>query len=441
MAEKQSEALDKLNRGIQETKYAAQQQTIELAQGYFDDSTKTLKQQIKEDRATLKDLPDQIPGGREEVFQGMFQELMDNFTAMEKFIDDAQKNVSNLDPEQIRRQGEVDATDAARRNARELGIDITEIEGTGSDGRVTVDDVKNFAEAAEGGVAGEEGELNASDAARRQAEELGVDLSQVEGTGSEGRIIVSDVVEASEDAARRQAEELGVDLSQVEGTGPGGLVTVKDLTSLGEESEDQATGEAGQATEQVQGAAGQAAGQAQEAAGQATDQAGQAAGQAQQVAGQATDQAGQVAGQVQDAAGGVAQQAQDTAGQVTDQAGQAAQAVQDTVGGLTDGQQQGGQGGGGPLGGVTDQVGQAVQGVQDTAGQAAGQAQQAAGQATQQAQGVAGQVTEQATGEDEEELKATNAARRRAQELGVDLSQVQGSGAGGLITIRDVTGG
>jgi len=441
VAEKQSEALDKLNRGIQETKYAAQQQTIELAQGYFDDSTKTLKQQIKEDRATLKDLPDQIPGGREEVFQGMFQELMDNFTAMEKFIDEAQKNVSNLDPEQIRRQGEVDATDAARRNARELGIDITEIEGTGSDGRVTVDDVKNFAEAAEGGVAGEEGELNASDAARRQAEELGVDLSQVEGTGSEGRIIVSDVVEASEDAARRQAEELGVDLSQVEGTGPGGLVTVKDLTSLGEESEDQATGQAGQATEQVQGAAGQAAGQAQEAAGQATDQAGQAAGQAQEAAGQVTDQAGQVAGQAQEAAGGAAQQAQDTAGQVTDQAGQAAQAVQDTVGGLTDGQQQGGQGGGGPLGGVTDQVGQAVQGVQDTAGQAAGQAQQAAGQATQQAQGAAGQVTEPATGEDEEEPRATNAARRRAEELGVDLSQVQGSGAGGLITIRDVTGG
>jgi pyruvate/2-oxoglutarate dehydrogenase complex dihydrolipoamide acyltransferase (E2) component len=433
VAEKQTEALDKLNRGIQETKYAAQQQTIELAQGYFDDSTKTLKQQIKEDRATLKDLPDQIPGGREEVFQGMFQELMENFTAMEECINEAQKNVSNLDPEQIRRQGEVDATDAARRDARELGIDITEIEGTGSDGRVTVDDVKNFAEAAEGGVAGEEGELDASDAARREAEELGVDLSQVEGTGSEGRIIVSDVVEASKDAARRRAEELGVDLSQVEGTGPGGLVTVKDVTSLGEESEDQATGQAGQVTEQVQGAAGQAAGQAQEAAGQATDQAGQAAGQAQQVAGQATDQAGQVAGQVQDAAGGVAQQAQDTAGQVTDQAGQAAQGVQDTVGGLTGGQQQGGQGGGGPLGGVTDQVGQAVQGVQDTAGQAAGQAQQA--------QGAAGQVTEQATGEDEEEPKATNAARRKAEELGVDLSQVQGSGAGGLITIRDVTGG
>ena len=383
MAEKQTEALDKLNRGIQETKYAAQQQTIELAQGYLDDSTKTLKQQIKEDRATLKDLPDQIPGGREEVFQGMFQELMENFTAMEECIDKAQKNVSDLDPEQIRRQGEVDATDAARRDARELGIDITEIEGTGSDGRVTVDDVKNFAEAVEGGVAGEEGELDASD------------------------------------AARREAEELGVDLSQVEGSGPGGLVTVKDVTSLGEESEDQATGQAGQA---AQGA---------------RDAAGQAAGQAQQVA-------GQVAGQAQDAAGGAAQQAQDTAGQVTDQAGQAVQGVQDTVGGLTGGGDEEGQGGGGPLGGVTDQVGQAAQGVQDTAGQVAGQAQDAAGGAAQQAQDAAGQATqqaEQATGGDgAEEPRATNAARRKAEELGVDLSRMQGSGAGGLITIKDVTG-
>jgi pyruvate/2-oxoglutarate dehydrogenase complex dihydrolipoamide acyltransferase (E2) component len=38
----------------------------------------------------------------------------------------------------------------------------------------------------------------------------------------------------------------------------------------------------------------------------------------------------------------------------------------------------------------------------------------------------------------EEEPKATNAAKRKAEELGVDLSGIQGSGAGGLITIKDV---
>jgi pyruvate/2-oxoglutarate dehydrogenase complex dihydrolipoamide acyltransferase (E2) component len=80
---------------------------------------------------------------------------------------------------------------------------------------------------------------------------------------------------------------------------------------------------------------------------------------------------------------------------------------------------------------VTGQVGQVAQGVQDTAGRAAGQAQEAAGQATQQAQGAV-------VGGGQEEPDATEAARKRAEELGVDLSQVEGSGAGGRITIRDV---
>jgi pyruvate/2-oxoglutarate dehydrogenase complex dihydrolipoamide acyltransferase (E2) component len=38
----------------------------------------------------------------------------------------------------------------------------------------------------------------------------------------------------------------------------------------------------------------------------------------------------------------------------------------------------------------------------------------------------------------EEGVDATGAARQRAEELGVDLSQVEGSGAGGRITVKDV---
>ena len=347
MTERQTEALEKLNQGIQESRREVQQRTMNLAQEYFGDSADVLKQNIRDNRATLEGLPDQIPGGREEAFQAFFQELMDNYSSMEECISEAQQNVANLDTDQIRRQGEIEATDAARREAKERGVDLTKVEGTGSD----------------------------------------------------GRIIVSDVIEAAE------------------------------------EMEDGA-GEDGAASEAVQGAQDVA----EQAAGQAQDTAGQAAGQAQQAAGQATDQAGQVAGQ-----------AQDTAGQATQQA-------QDTVGGLTGGGQQGG----GPLGGVTDQVGQVAQGVQDTAGQATGQAQQVAGQATdqagqvagqaqdaagqaaQQGQQVAGQVTDQAgqvtEGDGAEEPKATNAARRRAEKLGIDLSTIEGSGSGGLITIKDVTG-
>jgi len=335
---------------------------------------------------------------------------MGNYGKMEEALNEAKKNVADIDPEQIRRQGEVNATDAARRDATELGIDLTEIEGTGSDGRVTVDDVKNFSEATEDGAAGVEEEPDASEAARREAEELGVELSQLEGSGSGGRIIVSDVVEASKDAARREAEERGLDISQLEGegSGPGGLVTVKDVMSMAGEAQEQADGGTEQATEEApQGTAGDTAQQVQNAAGQA-------------------------AGQAQETAQGAAQQVQEAAGQATDQAGQAVQGAQDTAGQITDQAT-------GILGGVTDQVGQAAQGVQGTAEQAAGQAQQAAGQATQQAQDAAGQVTEQAAGE-EEEPRVTNAARRKAEELGVDLSQVQGSGAGGTITLSDVTG-
>ena len=77
----------------------------------------------------------------------------------------------------------------------------------------------------------------------------------------------------------------------------------------------------------------------------------------------------------------------------------------------------------------------AAQQAQDTAGQAAGQAQDAAGQAAQQGQQAAGG---QQGGE--QQPNATNAAQLKAQQLGVDLSQVQGSGAGDRITVRDVIG-
>ena len=50
---------------------------------------------------------------------------------------------------------------------------------------------------------------------------------------------------------------------------------------------------------------------------------------------------------------------------------------------------------------------------------------------------VEGQL--QAT-EGDEQPRATNAARRRAEQLGIDLSTIEGTGSGGLITIKDVTG-
>ena len=247
-----NEALEKLNKGIEESKQMVQQQTMRLAQDFFGDSVGVLKDQIKENRATLEKLPDQVPGGQEESFQMLFQELMDNYSAIEKALDEADENVANLDTESLVQQGEVEATDAARREARERDVDLTQIEGTGSGGRITVVDVVEFAEEQSGEEA-----PNASDAAKRRAEELGVDLSEVEGSGVGGMITVKDVMSLSEgagqkadgaagqtadtagedgsgepkatNAAKRKAEELGVDLSQIQGSGANGLITIKDV--------------------------------------------------------------------------------------------------------------------------------------------------------------------------------------------------------------------
>jgi pyruvate/2-oxoglutarate dehydrogenase complex dihydrolipoamide acyltransferase (E2) component len=48
------------------------------------------------------------------------------------------------------------------------------------------------------------------------------------------------------------------------------------------------------------------------------------------------------------------------------------------------------------------------------------------------------QAAQQAAG-GQQQPNATQAAKQKAQELGVDLNQVQGTGAEGRITVRDVT--
>jgi large subunit ribosomal protein L20 len=74
----------------------------------------------------------------------------------------------------------------------------TEVEASGAaergaEGRVVVGDVEEAAE--------EERKVNATEAAGRKAEELGVDLRSVEGTGKDGRITVGDVEKAAKAGA------------------------------------------------------------------------------------------------------------------------------------------------------------------------------------------------------------------------------------------------
>ena len=83
---------------------------------------------------------------------------------------------------------------------------------------------------------------------------------------------------------------------------------------------------------------------------------------------------------------------------------------------------------------VAQAGGEAVGEVGKGAAQAAGQAGQVAQRATDQA----GQTPQGAPEEVQDEVKATPSAERLAQRLGVALSTVEGTGAGGRITVTDV---
>lgn len=160
---------------------------------------------------------------------------------------------------------EIEATEAARREAEEEGIDLREVEGTGEDGRVTVRDIErevreqkeererarhqalNDPELVPPAVPGQEPEPPADppvgdgghggrDGGQREDPGDGVEKTAVEvqpdGTeheptneGGEG----TDENPFASEAAAKRAEEAGLSPAEVEGTGSGGKITVRDV--------------------------------------------------------------------------------------------------------------------------------------------------------------------------------------------------------------------
>jgi hypothetical protein len=201
---------------------------------------------------------------------------------------------------------------------------------------------------------------------------------------------------------------------------------------------------------------GQGAGQA---VGDVGEGAGQAVGDIGQGAGQAVGDVGQGAGQ---AVGDVGQGAGQAVGDIGQGAGQATGQLDQLVGGV-----------GQTLGGLGQGAGQAVGGVEQGLGGGGGQAAQSGAQngGTPGAAGpggmakvvvktVASEIKHAASDEARdlglaaarkvrelgerrehrraEKYSATDAALRLADEVGIDLADVEGTGSGGRITVKDV---
>ena len=90
-----------------------------------------------------------------------------------------------------------EATPVAKRMAEEAGIDVANIQGTGPGGKVTKTDVEN-ALVEDKALEGEEtGKLRATPAARRIARENEIDLNSVAGSGPRDRVQAADVLSAA----------------------------------------------------------------------------------------------------------------------------------------------------------------------------------------------------------------------------------------------------
>jgi hypothetical protein len=202
--------------------------------------------------------------------------------------------------------------------------------------------------------------------------------------------------------------------SAMEDVGEGAGGAVEDVgQGAGSAVEDVGEG-AGSAVEDVGGGAGEAAGEVGQGARQAAEQVGDSAGQAAQGA---TDAAGEAAGQ---------------AGDATQQAPEGAQ--QEDLGRTTEGTAVSGAQ---VLSETTDEAGQTVRRVADESGSIVEQTLNESGEVSEEA--VVGEAdTAGEASEEKGEVLATPAAERKAEGLGVDLWQVEGTGSGGRITVKDV---
>jgi phage-related protein len=227
---------------------------------------------------------------------------------------------------------------------------------------------------------------------------------------------VGSAVEGVGEGANEAASDIGSGTgSAVEDVGEGASRAIENVgQGAGSAVEDVGQG-AGSAVEDVGGGAGDAAGEVGQGARQAAKQVGDSAGQ---VAQDATNAASEAAGQAGDAKEQAPEGAQqeDPGRTAQGTAARGAQVLSET----------------------TDEAGRTARRVADESGSIVEQTLTESGEVSEEA--VVGEAdTAGEAGEEKGEVLATPAAERKAEDLGVDLSQVEGTGSGGRITVKDVS--
>ncbi|HKJ60082.1 MAG TPA: dihydrolipoamide acetyltransferase family protein, partial [Halobacteriales archaeon] len=121
--------------------------------------------------------------------------------------------------------GAVKATPRAKREAQENDVDLHAVEGTGPQGAITADDVHEFRDAQDtGDDAGTDADVKATPRAKRAARERGVPLGAIDGTGPQGAVTADDVERYAESSAGGAATGEG---GTAESSGAGDLTVVE----------------------------------------------------------------------------------------------------------------------------------------------------------------------------------------------------------------------
>jgi pyruvate/2-oxoglutarate dehydrogenase complex dihydrolipoamide acyltransferase (E2) component len=145
----------------QNLRQQVQQRVTQSAQNFYGQSVGGLKSQVQNYREQLEQFTQQLSKGDAKA---QVQEMIDSYTELEGSMDQA-----------VQDAGVEDAANEAAQH--------------------TDQQKQQFAQGAAGQA--QEEQPNATQAAENKAQELGVDLSQVEGSGAQGRIIVRDVLGAT----------------------------------------------------------------------------------------------------------------------------------------------------------------------------------------------------------------------------------------------------